>query len=296
LTSSIQARVLVIGAYGRMGTVLTPILEALGHTVFLQGRGPSSQTRLNPTILCQLSAEIDKNAPDVIINLAALTNVDECETNPHLAYEANTKIVETIAAAIQISARGIHLVQISTDHLYYESKGFSNEADIKPINMYAITKYAGEIAAQSVGATILRTNFIGRGSNQDHGLSVSDWIIKSLLDRRLITLFDDVIFSPLHIKTLCQIVAKIVMLRVTGIYNLGSIGAISKADFGKRLASELNLDMSYLQTGKLESANMKAKRPLNMTMNCQKFIDQFKVDLPNVNHEVDLLIKDYKDN
>jgi dTDP-4-dehydrorhamnose reductase len=161
--------------------------------------------------------------------------------------------------------------------------------------MYAITKYAGELAAQSVGATILRTNFIGRSVNLNQGLAISDWIIKSLLDRKLITLFEDVIFSPLHIKTLCQIVGRILTLRVSGIYNLGSIGGVSKSDLGIRLASELDLDMRYLQIGKLASANMLAKRPLNMTMDCQKFINQFKFDLPNVDREVSLLIKEYKD-
>jgi dTDP-4-dehydrorhamnose reductase len=295
LNAIARTKVLLIGAYGRVGLVLAPILEMSGYKVLYQGRGASAQTRFDPTSITQLIAALDKNSPDIIVNLAALTSVDECQKSPILAYEANTRIVETIAAAIQISGRSIHLIQISTDHLY-DGEGLSNEEDIRPINMYAITKYAGELSARTVGATILRTNYIGRCANITQGQSISDWIVSSLIAKKVITLFEDVMFSPLHIKTLCVLVTSLLKIRTAGTYNLGSIGGISKADFGIKLASELNLDLRFLRIGKLSDANLESKRPLNMMMNCEKFMNQFKLDLPNIDQEISLLINDYKFN
>ena len=278
-----------------MGLVLSPILEMSGHKVLLQGRGATAQLQFEPTNITKLSTILKRNAPEIIINLAALTSVNECQTAPHLAYEANTKIVETIATAIKLSGKRIHLIQMSTDHLY-DGTDNSSENDIKPSNVYAITKYAGELAARTVGATILRTTFIGSVTNSYQRKTLSDWIVSSLQAKKTITVFEDVIFSPLYIKTLCGIVTSLINIRKSGTYNLGCAGGISKANFAIRLASGLNLDLNYLSVGKLSSENLEYKRPLNMKMNTTKFINEFKIDLPDIDREIALLIHDYKNN
>jgi len=290
-----QDRILILGAYGKMGSVLTPFLRESGYAVFTQGRRNEAQIQLDPTNLAEMTDTLKKFSPSVIINLAALTNVDECEANPFLAYQANTKIVQIASVAIQHSNKRIHLIQISTDQVY-GGPGPSREDDIKPINVYALTKYCGELEARSVFSTVLRTNFICKTNifkiNKDR--TVSDWIVHSALSGKKITLFDDVLFSPLHIRTLCGLIENVIRKKVAGTYNLGSIGGISKAEFGIKLAQGLNLDLSCFKFGSVSSAKLKADRPLDMIMNCTNFIQDFNLKLPTIDEEVSSLICDYK--
>ena len=291
--------ILLIGAYGRMGMTLYPALKELGHEVFRQGRKHGSQLHFDPIDSCQMNRAIKTYRPKIIINLAALTNVDLCESSPYLAYLANTKVAEVIAMAIKDASYPIHFIQISTDQVY-DDIAPSREEDAKPANVYAISKYAGELAASTVSATIFRTNYIGRNIDSIDSIDsidkklLSDWIIHSALIKRPITLFDDVFFSPLHIKTLCKFISKILNYKSPGVFNLGSIGQISKAAFGQKLIQELGIDYLGLTIGKLSDVNLNASRPYNMSMNSQKFVSTFNIIPPDINQEISLLIQDYK--
>ena len=87
----------------------------------------------------------------------------------------------------------------------YSGAGPHSEEHVHPINVYGLSKYTGELIAQQAGATILRTNLYGLSHCPDRK-SFSDWAIQSLRDSAPITVFEDVKFSALHIKTLCEFV------------------------------------------------------------------------------------------
>ena len=95
-------------------------------------------------------------------NLIAETNVDLCETDPQLAWQANTSIVKNLVECIkfiyQQTGHNAHQY-ISTDQLY-NGIGPHIEESGDPINVYGLSKYAGELIAQQSRATILRTIFL----------------------------------------------------------------------------------------------------------------------------------------
>ena len=282
-----------MGAYGFLGPVVSTTLAAAGHTVLRQGRNAAAQVPCDPLKAAVFRSVLEQYRPSVIINLIAMTDVDLCEREPARAFDANVRVVESIAQAIgsQSQAGRIHLVQISTDQVY-DGPGPHHEGDTKPPNVYGATKHEGELVAQGMGATVLRTNFVGR-SRSPKRRSLSDWIVDSLRAAQPITVFENIRFSPLHVSTLCQCIERVVSVRTPGVFNAGAVNGISKAEFARSLASQLRLDTATMRSGPYVEMPQKARRPLDMTMAVDKFQLAFGLALPRVEDEVQLVAKEY---
>lgn len=283
----------MLGAYGFLGPVLSSTLASTGHTVLRQGRNATSQIPCDPLDTGALRSVLERHQPSVIINLIAMTDVDKCEREPAGALEANARVVESIARAVGSESNDgrVHLVQISTDQVY-DGPGPHQEEDIRPPNVYGATKHKGELAAQGIGATVLRTNFVGR-SRSPKRKSLSDWIVDSLRTAQPITVFDNIRFNPLHVLTLCHCIERVVSMRAPGVFNLGTTNGISKAEFARTLAGQLGLDTTSMQSGQYQATQQKARRPFDMTMSVDKFQRAFGVSLPRIEDEIQLVAKEY---
>lgn len=286
-----MVRVLVTGAQGLLGSTLVPYLRACGHEVLRQSRQADVEVRVALTDADQTTAALDCAAPEVIVNLAAATNVDECEHIPQYAYLANVRIVENLANWIQQRKRDGYLVQISTDQVY-DGAGPHKEDDITLTNFYGFSKYAGELAAAIVPSTVLRTNFFGPSRRQGRA-SLSDWLVQSLGKRHPITVFDDVRFSPLSLKRLVQFVELAMVNRHQGVYNLGSKDGMSKADFAFLLAETLNLPTAPMRRGSSAELKLSASRPKDMRMDSTRFENTFGVELPTLAAEINSMKASY---
>ena len=200
-------KIVVLGSSGRVGGHLLPYLCLRGHEVLSVSRGAGGDLQADPTNFDQVGLALNKVMPEVIVNLAAQTNIDECEVCPQNAYLVNVRIVENLARWIKINGNSSHLVQISTDQIY-DSLGPHKEEDIFLKNYYGFSKYAGELVAANVNSTILRTNFFGKSRGR---LSFSDWLVDSLIREEEITVFDDVYFSPLSLQRLVELLEMIIV-------------------------------------------------------------------------------------
>jgi dTDP-4-dehydrorhamnose reductase len=287
-----MAKILVLGAYGLVGASLCKRLAKAGHTVVRQGRRESAQLRLDPTDVAALGRALDHFEPDAVVNLAAATNVDRCEEEPQAAYFGNVRPVEALAAVIAARAgRAPHLVQVSSDQVY-DGQGPHVEDDARPCNVYALSKFAGELAAATVGATVLRTNLFGR-SHAIGRASLSDWLVDSLRGGTKITVFDDVLFSALHLDTLSDAIAQAVTLGPAGIFNAGCCDGISKAGFALYLADRLGLDRGLMTVGASSGAGSRARRPLDMRMDPSKFERAFGTRAPTIESQMHLAVVEY---
>lgn len=273
---------------------MVPALRSSGDVVFTQARQGCADWVLDPTDVVEVAHHLSINKVDVVVNLAALTNVDYCEEHPHEAYRANVRIVESLCFAIErIPPPVPRLVLVSTDQVY-DGNCPSTENDVRPINIYGWSKYAGELVACRVGATVLRTNFVGR-SLAIGRQSFSDWIVQSLLLNRPIVLFDDVFFSPLHLDQLCDVLKHVIEFPVTGVFNVGSTDGGSKAVFALQLAKKLSIEPKNMVIGKYSDANLRARRPHDMRMDVSLFLRTFKRSLPNLSDTVDATVRDYQE-
>jgi len=276
-------KVLVAGGSGLLGGELSRQLRMLGYTVIVHSMNTAGDAQCDLTDLQSTIELIKEIKPDCIINLVALTNVDKCEIDLHSAYLLNVRVVENIAYAIANS--GIHLVQISTDHVY-DGVGIQSECQIKLTNTYALTKYAGEIAASLVNGTVLRTNFFGPSALPGR-LSISDWVLSNLRSGAPFNAFSDVIFNPLSMHTLCKMIAVVINMRIPGVFNLGSRFPQSKAEFALQLVFGLRTDK--LVSCSVDSMSLPAYRPKNMSMDCSSFERSFEIILPTLSDEIHTL-------
>ena len=145
------------------------------------------------------------------------------------------------------------------------------ESDIaSPINIYGATKVKaeGEVSKQDKRSLIIRTNFYGWGTT--YRQSFSDFILKSLKNKREIKLFDDVYYTPILVHSLSVIIHDLINIDASGIFNIVGDDKISKFKFGQKLAREFNLDLGLIQASKLMSDSSLVQRPNNMALsNCK---------------------------
>ena len=216
-----------------------------------------------------LMKQIDSLNPSIIIHTAGLTSVEKCENNPELAFYINVELSSMVA---NVTKRlGIRLVHISTDHLFEGNVSMLTEgAPRKAINVYGKTKALAESKIEEINseALIIRTNFYAWGPS--YRKSFSDYIIESLRNKKLLSLFDDVYYTPILAENLIDTVHELLKKNEKGIFNIVSDDRISKYDFGLLIAEEFGLDKSYIERCSLHCKSNLVRRPYDMSLSNQK--------------------------
>jgi dTDP-4-dehydrorhamnose reductase len=287
-------RTLILGGYGRLGRTLQAYISQSEHEIFLQGRQEVAHLCFDPTDTSKLHAVLAQLKPDNIINLVAITNLKICEQNPKLAFIVNTQIANTIQQFLSHrdnNASNTFFLQISTDQMYCSS--FPNAEDqTMPSNVYCMTKMLGEHAALMCGGTVFRTNYIGASADPSKP-SLTDWMVKSLKNKSVISSFNNIYINALHSSTLCKLINRALSRKRAGLFNVGTSSCYSKSDIIRHLGQCLHLDTSYV---KFEPATFSdnVERPLNMSMDVSKFEEEYEIKLPKHNFELDKVSKDYK--
>ena len=227
--------------------------------------------------------------PEIIINCAGLANVEKCEIDKINANTLNSLFPEKLAL---ISKKyNIKFVHISTDHLYDGEKSYRTENhNTSPQNNYAISKLLGDLKVleSNSNALVIRTNIFG---SLHHNIpSFSEFIINSLVSKKKVYLFDDMFFTPIHIKTLLECIIKLLDNDKNGIYNVTSSQRISKYDFGIRIADLLDLDKSFIFSSKLMSRKDLIRRPYDLSLSNEKLKNTvINKDILNLEKQLQLL-------
>lgn len=287
-------KVLVLGATGLLGHALVPHLRRAGFTVVAHGNSSKSDAdlRCDATDGEQLRNVLLGQSWDFIVNLIALTNVDRCNAESDLAYRLNVKVVENIVAAVADQSEGkARLIQISTDHIYDKEAGASAEHEVIMRNVYALSKYAGELAAQGCESVVLRTNFVGPGRVGDRK-SFSDAIRETLVAGGEFFGFDDCYFNPLSSSRLSEEIVRVMDRWNPGVYNLGASTGLSKYEFARQIALSSGLNAALVKPRLMASMSGLAPRPFNMVMNVGSYEAAFDTRLPTL----EILIKEIRDN
>ncbi len=203
--------------------------------------------------------------PDCVVHCAAMTKVDYCQEHPREAFAANAGCVQRMLAVLPCETRFIY---VSTDSVFDGSKGGYREDDLPgPLNVYASSKLAGEDYLRKRGGDylVVRTNFFGINAAVP-GTSFVEWILGNLRANKSIPLFTDVVFNPLSAATLAETILRLIDSEVKGILHLGSAGALSKYEFGCRLAGHLGLDVGLIRRASAQDVALAAVRPRNTSL------------------------------
>lgn len=276
-------RVLVTGATGLLGARLVPILRDLDFEVVTHGRRPGADEAADLVIAEESKALLNRVMPDAIVHLVGLTDVDECERDPHRAYQLNVLALAHIVDWLRETKTG-ELVFVSTDQVY-DAAGENAETDVLLRNTYGLTKLCGERVALEADAVVLRTNFFGRSHTPDRA-SFSDWVRAGSASPEGMLLLTDVEFSPLSIETLSGLIGTVLRSPARGVFNVGSRGGMSKRDFAYGVARELGVSLEGARDGTRADLQLFAPRPSGMIMDSGLFERSFGVAMPTLEQEI----------
>ncbi len=217
----------------------------------------------------QAAILLDQIRPDVVLHCAAMANIDQCERSPELAWRVNADLPGELAR--ETARRGIQLVHISTDAVFDGVRGSYTEEDApNPLSVYARSKLAGEqqVAEANPLALIARVNFYGWSLSGKR--SLGEFFYYNLSAGKPVKGFTDVIFSPLEVSQLVQMLLKLVEQRCSGLYHVLSSESWSKYAFGKAIADRFGLDAGLIEPVSVMQGGLQAARSPNLNLRTDK--------------------------
>jgi dTDP-4-dehydrorhamnose reductase len=264
-------RVLVTGANGLVGSRLVQVLAGTaGLEVAALCRGPLKASR--PGVR-HLEAELgDGQAvaravaearPEVIVNCAAMTDVDGCERAPEQAYQANAAGVASLARAGR--ALGAHLVQVSTDYVFDGDAGpYAPDATPNPRGVYALTKHIGEQTVRALcepGRWAIARTAVVYGWPAAGQKNFGSWLYDSLVKGQAVKLFADQWVSPSLAAQVAEMLAELARRRLPGVWHTCGAEVVNRVDFGRRFCALFGFDPALVQPSRMAEVKLLSPRP-----------------------------------
>ena len=281
---SSRPRILLLGSSGQVGGDLKILLPEFAQ---LHSPERAHLDLLNPESIRKYVRDI---SPNVIVNAAAYTAVDQAESESDIAHAINCIAPATLAEAA--AREGALLIHYSTDYVFDGAKiGPYLESDaINPLNVYGRSKAAGEQAIQRSGCRhfIFRTSWVysPRGSN------FLLTMLRLASQRDELRIVNDQIGAPTSSRSIANASALIVRdvlarereIPFSGIYHMTDSGQTSWFGFASDIlqgASELlGTRLPRLSPIKTTEYPTPARRPLNSVLSCQKLCAAFTLAMP----------------
>ena len=252
---------LVIGSKGMLGQELMGVLEGDVRGVDIDEIDITSLESVRRVVLTV--------KPRVIINAAAYTDVDGCESNPDIAIEVNGEGVAYLAmAAAEVGAK---LVQISTDYVFDGTKGTPYEEDdpTSPLSVYGSSKKAGELNVKIAPEwLIVRTQWL----YGLHGKNFVETMLRMGSEKKELSVVDDQIGSPTWTMDLCRSIKALLGKGCNGIYHATNSGSCSWNEFAKAIFAEagMQVEVNPMTT---EQLGRPAPRPLYSVLSNARLIN-----------------------
>jgi len=210
---------------------------------------------------------IDREHPEVLVNCAAWTDVDGCETNPARAQAANAQGPELLALACR--RIGALLITISTDYVFDGTKeGFYNQRDQpNPQSAYAVSKLEGERRAQIAWARtmVIRSGYIfGSG-----GANFLSSIPQRAQRGERLSAINDMFGTPTYANDLASRLRQLAQTDLPGIYHVVNAGeGATFEEFARLALTTAGLDLALIESVSMSTLKRPAPRPRNSRLSC----------------------------
>jgi len=276
-------KILITGVNGQVGHAL--MHQLTDHELIGLTRQDCDLTNLD-----QIKQIIEHHQPDLIINPAAFTKVDQAEYEPELAFQINRDAPRVMAEKAQ--EYKIPLIHFSTDYVFDGTKGeaYTETDSTHPLGIYGQSKLDGEEAIQAVGGLvyIFRTSWVY--SNVGHNFFLT---MKRLIQERVEL---KVVFDQRGVPTSNKFIAEQMKTIIpnlnpnnTGIYHLVPNGSCSWYEFAKEIISQINsqFNLENLHAIKSSEFTAKTKRPKYSVLSNVKINQTFNLALKNWHMELE---------
>jgi dTDP-4-dehydrorhamnose reductase len=294
-------RILLTGCEGQLGRHLAPYLAELGELVRTDHGGGDFRCDLSDRRL--VDKTLARVKPDLIVNPAAWTAVDKAEDEPELAGRLNADLPGWIAEWCR--GHGALLVHYSTDYVFSgePGRGWREDDEPQPGNVYGTTKLAGERAIEQAGggAIIIRTAWL---YSHFPGNFVSA-ILSRALEGKDLTIVADQIGSPTWAGHLAAATSRLIEERERigdgcSRFHVAGRGSMSWFEFGRlavERASALGLLTEKVDVSPIDSANwpQKARRPLWSVLDCDRFERLNGAPMPTVAEGIEACLEQWKE-
>ena len=240
--------------------------------------------------------------PDIIINTAAITNVDYCEKFEKNAFDVNVTGTKNIAKIAE--KLGSKLIHISTDAVFSGSKKFYVEEDKpNPISVYGKTKLESEKIISKVNdSVILRPSvlfgwipfeYIKTKDESRKTMNFGLWVIDQLYKNNKMSIVNDQINTPTLADNLAENIIEIIKKDLTGIFHLSGLSCISRLDFSKKIAKTFGYSNNLISSISSEKLKQIAPRTLESCLKCDKIV-QNGVNLLNIDQSIEKMYNQIK--
>ncbi len=275
-----MTNILIIGKNGQVGQALPSALAHLGTVTVLDRQA------LDLTDEHALRQTIRSYQPQIIVNAAAFTAVDRAEDRPDLAYQINATAPAIMAQMAQES--DALLVHYSTDYVFDGDKStpYVETDQPNPLNIYGLSKYAGELAIQNSGAThyILRTSWV----YADQGSNFLNTIRRLASERPELRIVNDQLGAPTWAQAIAEMTASLLTAdqqeprpERRGLYHFSASGAVTWHGFAQAIlaATTLPSGRSLPTLTPITTAEypLPAMRPMNSRLDTSRLLQQFGI-------------------
>lgn len=278
-------RILITGATGMLGSSMVFLFKDKYKVVALGQKDDGYRLGV-PYFKCDFSndnfcdsfkKEIDY--PDVIVHCASVISHELCDTNPDLAYKVNGDSTKALMDCFPDSK----MIYISTDAVFPLNTHMANElTKPRPVSVYGKSKENGEnFALLNDKNVVIRTTIVGKNLLIS-GNSLVEWILLKGKKNEEITLFDDVLFTPISTLDLIREVEFIIKSALNGIFHISGSEVCTKYDFGVALLKEFGFSKSKVIRSKMTDTDFSKTRSFDQTLDVSKYQNVSHKILPNL--------------
>jgi dTDP-4-dehydrorhamnose reductase len=283
-----MAALAIVGARGVLGTKL--LEQALSATdapifAFSHGAPPHPPAAASHRVVWQqldigdpaaVAGAFERARPDVVINAAAMTNVDACELDRDAAWAANALGPRYLAEACV--RHGTELLHVSTDYVFpgddRHPGPYTEEAPVRAVNHYGWTKLMGERAVEEICAgrvrwlcvrTALVYGYVPGGRT-----NFVRWLASELRAGRRVRIADDQYNTPTLADDLAAALLHLMDRPTQGILHVAGPELVSRVEWARTIAASAGLDASLIEVVSTAELRQVAQRPLRSGLSTRR--------------------------
>ncbi len=259
-------RALVIGGTGLLGQYLVEDAKRRGYQVVATRRGATagasgSWPSLDVSDREAVRRAVQAAAPDLVVNAAAMTDVDGCEDRPDEALAVNGLAPAAMAGAAK--AAGAGFVHASTDYVFDGTGPASEATEPNPLGAYGRTKLEGERRALQANpdTLVIRMSAVFGWNRLASKPNSVTRILRGVEAGEEVRLFTDQRVTPTYAKTAAQAAFDLADLRAKGVFHVASRDCMSRLEMGQAIVEAFGIPGARLVPVAMRSIALKAPRP-----------------------------------